>query len=309
MLNQMFSKKKKLKLAVFGCGYVGLTFVKEALKEGFQVSTLTHNGEKTAALKSLGVTNAIEAELESESWHKDIDPEQDWVLNVVSAASGGIDGFRRSYLEGQKSVVKWMGRGKVNTFIYTSSTSVYPQDNAVWVDEKSATDNVNERSQILLEGERVLQACSAQTCQRWFILRLAGIYGPRRHYILDRLRRGETVFEGSGDAILNLIHRDDICSALWAVFQSSNEIKNQIFNVCDNSPSPKKEVVNWLAKKLGSASPVFDPCLTTKRFRQRQLPNGRLPNRFISNKKICEILQWQPQHPSFPSGYEAILNP
>lgn len=300
-------KKKPKKVALLGCGYIGFAFAKEALQKGFQICALTHNSEKVAALKNLGVQNVIKAELESESWHSRIDPEQDWVLNTVSAAKG-INGAQRSYLEGQKSVVKWICGGKIDTFIYTSSTSVYPQNNGVWVNEKSQTDGGNERSKVLLEAEKVIQESGLGSCKRWFILRLAGIYGPGRHYILDRLRRGEVEFEGSGDFALNLAHRDDICSALWATFESPYIINNEIFNVCDDYPTLKKEMVGWLAKKIDCPSPEFNPYLTTGRSRQRQLPNGHLPNRYISNKKIREIFHWEPQYASFRSGYASILD-
>ena len=69
---------------------------------------------------------------------------------------------------------------------------------------------------------------------RSFILRLAGLYGPDRHLFLENVRNGETQ-SGDGDRILNLIHRDDAVSALFAVLQAGDQNIGRIYNVSDGN--------------------------------------------------------------------------
>lgn len=289
-------------IVILGCGYVGGELARQALKRGYRVTTLTRNSTTAAKLKHMGVHQVVIAELDSKSWHRSIDPHSDWVVNCVSSAGRGLDGYRKSYLYGQQSIVTWADQGSIGTFIYTSSTSVYPQSGNVWVREKDATSTgLHERGRILLEAEQVVRNADFS---RWFILRLSGIYGPFRHSLLDQLRAGTTTFEGSGERTLNLIYRDDICSSIWAALKAPKAVANRIFNVVDDAPTPKKTIASWLAKRLDCPPPVFVP---QKEMSKPSLRTGERPNRRIGNEKIKSELSWQPVYADFTAGYTKIL--
>jgi nucleoside-diphosphate-sugar epimerase len=288
------------RLVVFGAGYVGGAVAREALRLGMRVTALTRNVEKAAALAANGV-EAVTAELASSSWHEKIGGDADFVLNCVSSGGGGTDAYRRSYVEGMHSILDWAKslRG-VGTFIYTSSTSVYPQSGGMRVHEAVSTEGAGETAQVLLEAENLVRSASSDTWRRWFILRLAGIYGPGRHHLLDQLRAGETTLGGRGEHRLNLIHREDIVAAVLAAFAAPAEIANEIFNVTDDGASTKAEVVDWLARQLGCAEPVFNGEIVSGR-------RAITPDRGIANDKIKTVLGWRPRYPDFRAGYRAIL--
>lgn len=142
---------------------------------------------------------------------------------------------------------------------------------------------------------------------RYFILRLAGIYGPERHRFLDQLRQGESIFEGSGKHHLNLAHRDDICSAIHACLFASSEISDQIFNIADDKPSPKKELVYHLADELGTDRPLFQSTHSNHKLSQSRGRRSGTVDRKISNKKIKSMLGWHPEYSSYKEGYQSIL--
>ncbi len=244
------------RLVIFGAGYVGGELARQALARGLRVTTLTRNEEKAAALAALGA-EAIVADLAGEAWHGRIAGGAEFVANCVSAGGGGLEGYRRSYIEGMASILAWArARGAAGTLVYTSSTSVYPQDGGVTVDEAAPTEGAGERAQLLLEAERQLRALEETAlCSRWFILRLAGIYGPGRHHLLEQVRAGEMA--GRGDHHLNLIHRDDIVAAMWAAFGVPPVVANEIFNVADDGAALKGEITAWLAAQLGLPAPRF----------------------------------------------------
>jgi nucleoside-diphosphate-sugar epimerase len=287
-------------LVIFGAGYVGSTVAHGAVERGMRVTALTRNAEKAEALRQSGV-EVVVADLASPSWHDQIVGGAEFVLNCVSSGGGGVAGYAQSYLEGMESIVAWMrARGSVGTIVYTSSTSVYPQDGGVFVDEKAATTGSGERAQILLAAEKVLDAAgSLGACARWFVLRLAGIYGPGRHHLLEQVRAGEVA--GRGDYRLNLVHRDDIAAAIWAAFGADGKIANEIFNVADDGAATKSEIVLWLAERLGVATPSFTG---------EPAPGRRAvtPDRVITNAKLKTVLGWRPGYPSFREGYTAILS-
>lgn len=286
------------RLVVFGAGYVGGGVAVAAAAQGLHVTALTRNPYRAAELRTAGI-NVVEADLADEAWAAEIPAGADFVLNSVSSGSGGIEGYRQSYVEGMRRVLAWARGGRVGTLVYTSSTSVYPQGGGIGVDENAPTEPANERAALLLEAENLARN-AGPTVARSFILRLAGIYGPERHHLLDQLRQGEPL-AGTGGHRLNLAHRDDIAAAIFACFNAPAAVAGGVFNVADDHPAPKAEVAGWLADRLGLPPPRFDPQASGRR-------RAETPDRVIRNHKLRQTLGWRPAHPDFRSGYGSLLS-
>lgn len=291
------------RLVIFGCGYVGSALARAAVAAGARVEALTRNPDKAVTLCALGLTKVVVGELSSADWHAQLAGGADFVVNCVSAGGGGTEGYRQSYVAGQQSILAWAAAAgiPVGTYVYTSSTSVYSQDGGVLVDENSQADGATPNGAIIRESEIILQNVSAAAVRRWFVLRLAGIYGPGRHHLLDQLNAGAAVMNGSADHHLNLAHRDDIVAAILACLVAPVEVANEIFNVADQNPAQRGEVVHWLAERLMRPVPAFDGSAGVRR--------GGVPmaDRRISSAKIQQVLGWRPQFPDYRSGYDSIL--
>ena len=158
------------------------------------------------------MSQVVEARLEETEWHGQLDSAQDFVVNCVGAASRTLDGYRQSYVEGQDSIGRWLSGGKVGSLLFTSSISVYPQSEGRSVDEKSSTEGASERGRLLLEAEEKCLAPSVGV-DRSHVLRLAGLYGPGRHLMVEKLKAGQP-FEGNANRTLNLIHVADAADAI-----------------------------------------------------------------------------------------------
>ncbi len=289
------------RLVIFGCGYVGSALARAALAAGAQVEGLTRNPKKAAALRTAGLAKVVVADLSTVDWHGQIAGGADFVVNCVS--SGGPDTYRQSYVGGMQSVLAWAAQGPapVSTLVYTSSTAVYAQGEGAVVDESAPADGATPNGAIIRESEILLQQASVAAVRRHFILRLAGIYGPDRHHLLDQLRAGLPVLGGSGSHRLNLAHRDDIVAAILACLTAPAAIGSGIFNVADSAPASRAEVVGWLAQRLGRPAPGFDGSTTARR------GGAPMPDRIISNARIQRVLGWQPQYPDYRAGFESIL--
>lgn len=287
-----FSGKRAV---IFGCGYIGGQVAREAVRRGMSVMALTRNAEKAAQLRADGI-EVVVADLASDRWHRELRGEFDFALNAVSSGGGGIEGYRRSYLEGMNSILAWLrlSGGRLR-LVYTSSTSVYPQDGGVRVDESAPVHARDERSGVLIAAEEQLLRSYANAC----VLRLAGIYGPARVNLVEQVRMGEA--SGSPAHHLNLIHRDDACAALWSAWAARPQSAHHVFNVVDDHPTPKGEVTAWLAAKLGVQPPKFTGAPAAGR-------RAVTPDRIVVNARLKTELSWAPRFPSFREGYETLLS-
>lgn len=285
------------KWVVLGCGYVGTAVARAALARGAKVTALTRNEVKADSLRTLGC-EVVVGSLSDDAWHQKIPGAVDGVLNCVSSGGGGLDGYRDSYVAGMRSVMTWASRRNIATMIYTGSSSVYPQDEGETVDENSSTTGAGERAALLLEAEAILLGNLPEGA-RGFVLRLTGIYGPERSRLLDKVRAGEPL-EGEPERWLNLVHRDDICSAVFAAFEAPSPCAGGVFNVTDNGTATKGEMARWLADKVNAPAPRFGA-------EGRRLRAGAGVGRIVSNDKIKEQLGWRPAYPTFREGFSALL--
>jgi len=118
------------------------------------------------------------------------------------------------------------------------------------------------------------------------------------------LRSGESVIPGVGDYFLNLIHRDDVVTAICTALSCHQSATSGIYNVSDDQPASKAELAAWLAEQLGQVSPRFDPGHVSPRLQRR---GGRMPSRQISSAKLRETFGWSPHYEDFRIGYRDLL--
>ena len=99
---------------------------------------------------------------------------------------------------------------------------------------------------------------------------------------------------------MNLIHRDDVCSAIWAAFGAPATLTDGLFNVADDGAATKAEITAWLAAQLGVPAPRFTGGPAGGR--------APVPDRIIANARVKAALGWSPRWPSFREGYANLLS-
>jgi nucleoside-diphosphate-sugar epimerase len=195
--------------------------------------------------------------------------------------------------------VEWLAATPPKKFVYTSSTSVYGQNDGSVVKENSSTQPAAETAQVLVETERVLLAAARERKFPAVILRLAGIYGPNRGYWLKQYLKGEAQIEGSGTRILNMIHRDDAAGAIIAALKSGRP--GEIYNVADDEPVTLWTFFKWLSDAVGRDMPPSVP-EDAEMVRKRGVTNKK-----VSNRRLKMELGYQFKYPTFRQGYSAEL--
>jgi nucleoside-diphosphate-sugar epimerase len=271
------------RVVIAGCGFVGLQAARLFHAAGWSVLGCTHSAESAAALRSeafpirpLDITDGsviAEAGLE---------PEPDAVVHCASSGRGGVDQYRRVYLEGARNLMDMLSP---RIMLFTSSTSVYPQIDGEEVTEESAAEPSRETGCILREAENLVLAGGGT------VARLAGIYGPGRSVLLRKFFEGEAVIEGDGGRWINQIHRDDAAAALVVLVQQG---RRGIYNVSDDLPISQRALYEWLAARFDRPIPPSGPI---DRNRKRGWTHKR-----VANRKL-RALGWKPRYPSF---FEAV---
>ncbi len=275
---------------------MGLELARRSLKLGWSVTAFTRNLQTAEKAEQLGA-KTVAGNLQDHDWWHRISPGFDYVVNSVGAFSPSMEGYKQSYLMGMQSIVGWMKKNKIRceNLTFTSSSSVYPQQDGSLVNEESDNSGVSPRGQILLDAEKICLGASTELATRSNVIRLSGLYGPGRHLLVDKIRRHEPM-SGNPDRVLNLTHRDDAVSAILAVLQAGDYYKGGILNACDGQHATRGEIVRWVAEQLGNTAPKFEGI---------DQDNG--PHRRVDNSKIKQLLGWSPKYPTFQSGYEDFL--
>lgn len=216
---------------------------------------------------------------------------KDFQAVIHSASSGGGDAamYRRVYLEGVRNLQSRFPEARI---LFTSSTSVYAQDDGEWVTEESPAQPEHETGKILREAEQHILERGGQ------VARLAGIYGPGRSALLQLVLRNEAVIDPENDRFVNQVHRDDAAAALFRLIEK--ESGTGIYNVADTEPVLLSECYRCLAERLSRPLP---PVAKTVAKRRRGASNKR-----VSSQKL-RALGWEPRYPSFAEGMEKSVLP
>lgn len=186
--------------------------------------------------------------------------------------------YRKLYVDGLRRLLDAIDTPRL---LFVSSTAVFGQDAGEWVTETSATQPAQFNGRVLLEAEGELAAHAGG-----IVLRLSGLYGPGRDYLLRRAREGKA----SRPHYTNRIHVDDAAAALAHLLDLPRPQALYLGN--DDEPALEHEVQAWVRQEEGLPPVDADA--------------GPVTGRRIANTRL-RASGWQPVHADFRSGYSALL--
>jgi nucleoside-diphosphate-sugar epimerase len=271
------------RVLIAGCGYVGSAAARLLAEEHWEVigwsrseQSAERSGESAISLSAVDITD-LET-VRRNSFPANV---------VVHCASSGADSYLRVYRDGAANLAACFPNARI---IFTSSTSVYPQHDGSSVTEESAAEPDSENAQILRQAEKIVLAKDG------IVLRVAGIYGPGRSFLLRSVMNGTAVMS---DRFVNQVHRDDVASAISFLARCRTLDHPRIFNVVDDTPAPRVEILDWLSERLGIPLSNSAPFPKAKRGRS---------NKRVSNAKL-RTLGWVPAYPSYREGFARSVLP
>jgi len=212
------------------------------------------------------------------------------IIHCASASAGRgataevrLVSYRDVYLKGCKHLAELF----TAHLLFTSSTSVYGQQDGVTVTEKSLTEPQTETGKILVEAEQAVLSVGGT------VVRLSGIYGVGKSYLMKRLFSGDAVMEGEGERILNHIHHHDGASACLFLLERGEK---GIFNVSETTNLTLKETYAKLCEHFSLKMPAAHSAKGSVRMGL---------NKRVSNQKIMD-LGWEPKYPTIMDAADDV---
>lgn len=276
-------------LLIAGCGDVGTRLGLRMAEQGWRVLGMRRN---VAALPA--TIEPLAGDLHADTCPADWPQGQlDYLVYCAAATQHDEAGYRAAYVDGLRRVLGWLDQHgqRPRRILFASSSGVYGQQDGEWVDEESAAQAHGFSALIMREAERVALDSGLPATT----VRLTGLYGPGREWLLGQVRGGYRVSE-TPPLYGNRIHVDDAAALFATLLQADVAGKSlaDCYLGVDDEPAPLHEVVGWLREQLGVSH--WSDEQRVRRAGSKRCRNAR-----------ARALGWAPQYPSYREGYAAIL--
>ena len=292
----MDNRQRKSKLVV-GCGYLGNRVARRWLASGCQVTVVTRHEARAAEFAAVGLRPIVADVTQPETLRPlSEQPVFETVLFAVGYDPSSQSSRHQVYVEGLAAVLDSLP-SSVARFLFVSSTGVYGQTDGRLVDEDTPVEPVREAGQAFLAAEKLLAAHPLGN--RSIILRLAGLYGPRRIPRRADLLAGRPIV-ATDHGLVNLIHVDDAAEVVLAA--ETRAVAPRTYLVADGHPVARREYYGQLAQLLGLPSPRFTDPHCDNRLAERGGSNKR-----VNNARMIRELGVRLRYPSYREGLAAIV--
>jgi len=276
---------------VAGAGWLGAALARTLVARGDRVTGVRRDAARAALLAGDGVEPLALDLSEPESGRR-IPQGVDAIVACQAAGADGVGPYRRAYVDANRVLLEAARRLGVRAFVYTGSTGVFGQRDGSDVDESTAPAPASPAAQVLVEAEDLVLGAEGVPAM---LLRLSGLYGPGRGWIVGRVRGGQLALGPGEDAWMNFCHLGDAVDAIVALLDRGRP--GAVYHASDAHPARRRDVVEWVAGALGIPAPRASGASSA----------GQGPNRRIRAEHSRAELGLSLRFPSFQEGVRAEL--
>ncbi|MBS7662555.1 SDR family oxidoreductase [Pseudomonas lalucatii] len=280
---------RSVRVLIAGCGDVGTRLGLRLAAAGWQVHGLRRAAQQLPA-PIIPVAGDLQDEACPPAWPGG---ELDYLVYCAAAEQRDEAGYRAIYVEGLRRVLAWLARHgqRPRRLLFVSSSGVYGQQDGEWVDEDSPAEATGFSGRVLREAEQLALHCGLAAS----VVRLAGLYGPGRQWLLEQVRQGYRV-ASEPPLYANRIHVEDAAGLLACLLQADAQgaALADCYLGVDDAPVALHEVLAWLREQLGVSHWAAEA--TVRRAGSKRCSNAR-----------ARALGWVPRYPSYREGYGEML--
>jgi nucleoside-diphosphate-sugar epimerase len=197
--------------------------------------------------------------------------------------------YRAIFVDGLRHLLDVLDARALAQVLLVSSSAVYGEHDGDWVDETTPVNPLGFNGSVLCEAEQWL----AEQPLPWTVLRLAGLYGPGRLQLVERLRAGQLRVPREVPHWANRIHVDDAAAAVVHLLGLARPLP--VYLGVDDTPLPLDELYDFLADLVDAPLPA-----------EGAPPVGVGSKRLVNAR--LRASGWAPQWPDTRAGYAALLD-
>ena len=266
-----------------GCGDLGLRVARLLRQRGDVVYALRRNPPPRAD----GIA-WLRADLTRPETLRELPPGITQLVYLPTPDRREPAAYRATFVDGLRHLLAALDGTHLRRVLFVSSSAVYGEHHGDWVDEDTPAAPAGFNGSALLEAEQSLAAWPT----RAIVLRLAGLYGPGRLQLLDRLRAGMARAARDTPHWANRIHVDDAARAIAHLLQLTDP--QSCYLGVDSTPLPLHVLYDELARLIGAPPPRDGPA-----------PAG-IGSKRLSNARLLAS-GFAPDWPDARAGYAALL--
>ncbi|WP_374402441.1 SDR family oxidoreductase [Flavobacterium sp.] len=272
-------KEERKKIAILGCGWLGLPLAKSLLSKGYKVKGSTTSESKLKLLKNAGIS-PFQIQLEE---HQIIGSIKDFLKETDVLVIDIPPGLRRetstskemTFVNKIKNLIPLIEKSGVQKVIFVSSTSVYGDGfPIVEITEETKPNPDTESGKQLVIAETLLQS---NKDFKTTVIHFGGLLGDDRHPV--KFLAGRTNVENP-DAPVNMIQREDCIGIIEKALNFARDDNwewNQNFNAVAPQHPTRKTYYHKKAEILNLPLPTF-------------AKNSESKGKIISSEKVETIL-------------------
>jgi nucleoside-diphosphate-sugar epimerase len=272
-------KEERKKIAILGCGWLGLPLAKSLLSKGYKVKGSTTSESKLDLLKNAGIS-PFQIQLEE---HQIIGNIEDFLKETNVLVIDIPPGLRRetstskemTFVNKIKNLIPFIEKSDVQKVVFVSSTSVYGDSfPIVEITEETQPNPDTESGKQLVIAETLLQS---NPNFKTMVIRFGGLLGDDRHPV--KFLAGRTNVENP-EAPVNMIHSEDCIGIIEKVLNFARDDNwewNQTFNAVAPQHPTRKAYYHKKAENLNLPLPTF-------------AENSESKGKIISSEKVETIL-------------------
>lgn len=242
-------------IAILGCGWLGLP-LGESLAKSNTVKGSVTSTEKFLQLQDKGITPfCIDLNVINVEALQDFLDGCDVLIISIPPKAGVKSNL--SYTERIKELILHIASSGVKNVLFTSSISVYGEDESLpVVDETTLPVPLTESGKQVLQAEKILQECPDF---KTTIIRLGGLVGGERHPVYHLA--GKQNLENANGPV-NLINREECIDIITRIIEK--ELWGEVFVAVHPTTKSRKEYYTEKAKEFGLPEPHFSEGASTK---------------------------------------------
>ena len=272
------------KVLLAGCGDLGLRVAKLLLQRGDEVWAL----RRVAPAHGDDGIHWISADLTDPKTLHQLPTNLTQLVYLPAPDRRDACTYGALFADGLRNLLVAEGSATLQRVLLVSSSAVYGEHAGAWVDEATPTAPLAFNGTLLRDVEQWL----ALQPVRSIVLRLAGIYGPGRLQLLERLRTGSVSVPRDTPHWANRVHVDDAAVAVAHLLQLVDPLP--LYLGVDDTPLPLDVLYDYLAGLIAAPLPEVGPAPAS--VGSKRLSNARL-----------RASGWAPRWPDARDGYAELV--